>query len=123
MPLYEKRKFIRLEALHLLDYLILNKDGSSGTYSMGRTLDVSADGIKLETNQPIPYDTELLITLGIEDNLVDIIGRVTYCQTLKGRYNSGIVFLKIDKAARKIVTDYVTAFHERKNKIGAPAQD
>ncbi len=113
----EQRKFIRYDALHLLDYLVLDEEGNPGTYSMGRTMDVSIDGIKLETTTPFTADTRLLITIGIEDDLVDLEGRTTHAKPLDGRYVSGVTFLKITKNGRRVFSKYVEAFRQRKREL------
>jgi hypothetical protein len=113
----EQRKFIRYDSLHLLDYIELDEEGNPGTYSMGRTIDVSIDGIKLETTTPFKADTRLLITLGIEDDLVDLEGQTTHAHPLDGRYFSGITFLKITKNGRRVLAKYVEAFQQREKKL------
>lgn len=113
----EKRKFIRQDSLHLLDYLVINQEGTTGDYSMGRTLDVSLNGMKMETIYQIPVDGTLIITLGIEDNLVDISATPTYCKTQNGRYVSGIEFMKVDKPGRKVLQHYVEIFQARKHEL------
>ena len=80
----EKRKFIRYDSLHLLDYLVLDEEGKPGIYSMGRTIDVSLDGLKLETTNPFPPNTRLLITVGIEDDLIDLEGQTTHAHPQTG---------------------------------------
>lgn len=113
----EKRKFIRHEALHLLDYLVIDSDGNPGNYSMGRTLDVSIDGLKLETVQQFPPGTQLLITLGLQDDLVDLHGKITHCEPHMGRHASGITFARITKSGRKTLARYVEAFNRRKKEL------
>jgi hypothetical protein len=113
----EQRKFIRFDSLHLLDYIILDEDGNPGIYSMGRTIDVSVDGLKLETATPFKPDTRLLITVGIEDDLVDLEGRTTHAHTQDGRYISGITFLKINKNGRRVFAKYVDAFRQRQREL------
>jgi hypothetical protein len=113
----EQRKFIRYDALHLLDYIVLDEEGNPGTYSMGRTIDVSIDGIKLETTTPFKADTLLLITVGIEDDLVDLEGRTTHAQPLNGRFVSGVTFLKITKNGRRVLAKYVEAFRKRQTEL------
>ncbi len=113
----EQRKFIRYDSLHLLDYIVLDEDGNPGTYSMGRTIDVSIDGIKLETTTPLKTDTRVLITVGIEDDLVDLEGKTTHAHPVDGRYVSGVTFLKITKNGRRILTKYVEAFRKRKKDL------
>ena len=102
----EKRKFIRYHTLHLLDYLVLGEDGVAGIYSMGRTIDVSMDGIKLETIYPLQADTRLLITLGLEDDLVNLEGRTTYSAPCHDRFVSGVTFLKIPREDRQILIQF-----------------
>jgi hypothetical protein len=113
----EHRKFIRYDALHLLDYLVLDEEGNPGTYSMGRTIDVSVDGLKLETTTALKTDTHLLITLGIEDDLIDLKGRTTHAYPQDGRYISGITFLKISKDGRRVLAKYVEAFRKRQKEL------
>ncbi len=113
----EQRKFIRHDSLHLLDYIVLDEEGNPGIYSMGRTIDVSVDGIKLETTIPLATDTRLLITLGIEDDLVELEGRTTHAHPQDGRYISGVTFLKISRNGRRVLSKYVEAFRQRKREL------
>jgi len=110
MIAHNKRRFLRMDSLHLLDYLVLEADGSHGRYSMGRTLDVSIDGIQLETAQSLRPGTRLLITLGLEENLVDIEGEVVYCRPRRSRYLSGVTFWRVEKGDRLILDQYINAF-------------
>lgn len=109
----EKRRFIRHDAIHLLDYLVLDQGGNSGTYSMGRTLDVSSNGLKLETAQPFPQGTRLKITIGLANELVDLTGTVTYCRATQDRYVSGVTFEGLTSDSRKILSLYIEAFNKR----------
>ena len=113
----EQRKFIRYDSLHLLDYLVLDEEGNPGTYSMGRTIDVSIDGLKLETTTHFKPNTRLLITVGIEDDLVDLEGRTTHALPHNGRYLYGITFLKISKDGRRVFSKYTEAFRKRKSEL------
>ena len=113
----EQRKFIRYDSLHLLDYLVLDEEGKPGIYSMGRTIDVSLDGLKLETTTPFPPNTRLLITVGIEDDLVDLEGQTTHARQQDGRYISGITFLKTSKEGRRVLVKYIEAFQRRKKEL------
>lgn len=113
----EKRKFLRLDSLHLLDYLVIDSDGNQGDYSMGRTLDVSLNGIKMETVNSIPSDCSLIITLGIEENLVDITGSTIHTQKSQNRYVSGIEFNKVTAENRAVLRQYVDEFQARKDAL------
>jgi len=113
----EQRKFIRYDALHLLDYVVLDENGDPGDYSMGRTIDVSIDGIKLETSTPLKTNTKLLITVGLEDDLIDLEGKTIHTSPHDGRFLSGVGFLKISKEGRRIFAKYVEAFRRRKAEL------
>ncbi|MFH0785348.1 MAG: PilZ domain-containing protein [Pseudomonadota bacterium] len=113
----EHRKFIRYDSLHLLDYLVLDDEGKAGNYSMGRTIDVSIDGIKLETISPLKADTRLLVTIGLEDDLVNLEGLTTHAAPCDGRFVSGVTFLKISKNGRRVLAKYVEAFRKRKMEL------
>lgn len=110
----EKRKFLRLDSLHLLDYRIMDSEGNEREYAMGRTLDVSINGIKMETTNAIPGDGELIITLGIEDTLVDVSGDLIHTTEEANRYVSGIEFNKVSSEDRAILRQYVDEFQARK---------
>ncbi len=110
----EKRKFIRHDALNLLDYLIIDSEGQTGEYSMARTLDVSYEGLKLEISHCFDPDTQMLITLGLEDKLVDLTGRVIYCQPRGSRFIAGVSFDQIEQDDRRVLSLYINAFNKLK---------
>jgi hypothetical protein len=117
----EKRKYIRWDSIHLLDYVVIDPDGSRGRYSMGRSLDVSLNGVKLETVHRLPAEAVLEITVGIEDDLIDLTGRVTHTNTRGGRYVSGVEFVKMSAEGRRIFRLYTEAF--KKHQDEAPQAD
>ena len=106
----EHRHSIRKNSLHLLDYLIIDQHGLQTTYSMGRTLDVSENGLKLETTHEISKGDTLLITVGLEEDLVDLRGEVVHTEILDGCYITGIEFLDISAEGRRIFKKYAEAF-------------
>ncbi|MBU0944535.1 MAG: S-methyl-5-thioribose-1-phosphate isomerase [Proteobacteria bacterium] len=108
----DKRHFIRLDSLHLLDYLVIDREGRQTIYSMGRTLDVSENGLKLETTQPIAIDDTLLITVGLEEELIDLTGEVKHCEKASGRYATGIEFSDISDEGKRIFKIYTEAFRK-----------
>lgn len=118
----EKRRFIRYDALHLLDYTEMNADGSRGIYSMGRTLDVSIDGIKLEVKDRLEPGTLLLVTVGLEDHLVELLGEIIHTTPTAGRFVSGVAFKQMTKEGRAIFTRYTEAFRQRRQQLQQAGQ-
>jgi len=108
----ERRRYIRPEALNLLDYLVVDQQGRQGEYSMGRTLNVSEGGILMETHIPLPVGQQVMITIGLEDELVDVMGRIVYATFDAGRHQNGIEFFHVADNDKKVLDRYVKAFHE-----------
>lgn len=107
----ENRHFVRKQSLHLLDYIVIDRNGLQTTYSMGRTLDVSENGLKLETTQQISKGDTLLITVGLEDDLVDLRGEVIHSEYRDKRYITGVEFRDISEEGKRILKRYTEAFH------------
>lgn len=108
MKISEKRKYIRHDALHLLDYTVIDGDGNPGAYSMGRTLDVCLDGLRLETTTPLHTDTRIRLTVGFEDQLIDVEGRTTHTSPQSDdRFISGVSFSRVSKNGRKLLIKYL----------------
>ena len=108
----ERRQYIRPEALNLLDYLVVDDQGRQGDYSMGRTLNVSKGGILMETHIPLPQGQRVMITLGLKDELIDIMGRIVYTTFNAGRHLNGIEFFHVSDADQRILDRYIKAFHK-----------
>ena len=80
------------------------------THSMGRTLDISENGLKLETIQEISTGDTLVITIGLEEDLIDLTADVTHVEKAGDRYNSGIEFIDITGEGKRIFEKYTEAF-------------
>src|SRR6056297_3165569 len=74
-----RRKQDRYDSLNLLTYICIDSDGKEWKQGMGRTLNISQSGIKVETHDAIDTQLVMLLSVGIEDDLVDIKGRTVYC--------------------------------------------
>ncbi|MCL2789349.1 MAG: PilZ domain-containing protein [Desulfobulbus sp.] len=106
----EHRRYIRPESLNLLDYLIIDDQGRPGEYSMARTLNVSKGGILVETHLPLPQGQQVMITLGLKDQLIDVMGRIVYSAIDAGRNHSGIEFFHISDNDKRVLDSYIAAF-------------
>lgn len=94
----EHRKNRRIRSLHLTCYV--PRKGSEQEYivSIGRTLDVSKGGVKVETHRELAKGTELDMDMAIEDQLITAKGVVVYVNPLPGGlYATGIRFTSISE--------------------------
>ena len=110
----EKRKHSRIDSLHLLNYIYTDTKKEGLTQGMGRTLNISESGVLLETHTPIGVGLDISLTIGFEEEMVDIKGRVVYTkENTDDMYESGIEFYSMDKNLQEILRRYITAFNAR----------
>ncbi len=105
-----QRKFERKDTLNILDYVVLNEDGDPVSNGMGRTLNVSKKGFLLETHTPLEKGQMLSITVGLEDNVIELKGQVNHVESSADKkFCSGIEFLEIDKNDKRIFEKFLKA--------------
>jgi len=107
MTIEEKRKHTRIDSLNL-SYICLDEKNKKVKQGMGRTLNVSESGILLETNFPIDSKHIVLLTIGLEEDIVDIKGRAVHSKTnAQGMHEVGIEFMDTDNKANKILKKFI----------------
>lgn len=103
----DKRKHTRFESLNL-SYLCLDDAENIVKQGMGRTLNISESGILLEAYFPIDTSYKILLTIGLEEKLVDLEGRLAHSRpTQKGKHEVGIEFVNMDDDARNMIKDFI----------------
>jgi hypothetical protein len=114
MTTKEKRKHSRIKALNLISFSCIGETDQALSQGMGRTLNLSEDGILLETHAPVDPKHTVVMAIGLEDDLINIKGRVVY--SIGGgdeRFEAGIEFIKIGEATLEVLRKYITAFREQ----------
>ncbi|MBU0483007.1 MAG: PilZ domain-containing protein [Proteobacteria bacterium] len=112
MSTREHREAERKDSLNLLDYVIIDANGVPITRSMARTLNVSMKGILLETHIPLKKGQNLLITIGLGDNLLEIKAHVTHTEPCnQDKFCSGVGFENLDQKSTKVLQQYLDAFN------------
>jgi len=107
-----KRRYERYDSLNLLSYVCLDEEGKEWMQGMGRTLNISEIGLQLETHEPIETRYVVLLSLGIEDDLVDIRGKVKYCNRGEdNKFEAGIEFLEVPPQAYNQLKQYINEFN------------
>ncbi len=109
----ENRRHPRIESLNLIAYACMDSKGNLVNQGMGRTLNISEIGLLLETAFPLDCEDVMLMGVGIQDELIDIRGRVVYTrENHEKKYESGIEFIEIDNRSIKILKEYIEAFQK-----------
>jgi hypothetical protein len=115
----ERRSASRLDSKNLISYICLDKNNHKTGQGMGRTLNISENGIMLETHVPIDPDGSMSLTIGLEEELMDIDGEITFSKKKEdGKYETGVHFRKQDEEKRRFLRHYITLFREQEYETG-----
>lgn len=101
----DQREYPRVEACNLISYTVTDPGGNPTDQRMGKALDVSQNGICLETARQVKSEYISLMTSDVEENLIEIKGRVAYSKKseqnlfrtgirLEGTHDENIRFAK-----------------------------
>lgn len=103
----ERRRSGRFETLNLLDNIVLGKKGEPVARGMGRTLNISEVGLLFESNVACDMDQMLIITIALEEDLVEIKGLVRHLEPFGDKFRLGIEFIEIKEEDRKILKKFL----------------
>jgi len=110
----DRRKNERIQTHNLL-YLCIKENDDLIQQGMGRTLNISEGGIRLETNFHIDSQKSVFLSIAFEDNIAELNGRIAYYIKKNDRYEFGIQFEDIDRAAAAILKQYIRVFKKENN--------
>lgn len=109
----EQRKAVRINSLNL-SYIGIDENNVTVKQAMGRTLNVSENGILLETHFPIDAKQIVSLSLALEDDLIDMKGEVVYSrQGEEDKFETGIKFIEVKEASRQVLKKYIQAFQKQ----------
>jgi hypothetical protein len=92
-PLVERRKYPRVRALHLVTYSAQSGSVQKIPASIGRTLDLSSSGTRLEVYQRIDPHCELEVEIAVGDTIFSTHGKYIHSSPIaEGIYTVGIEF-------------------------------
>ncbi len=115
----ERRSAARLDSKNLISYISLDKNNHKSGQGMGRTLNISENGILLETYVPVDPDGSISLTMGLEEEIMDIEGKITFSNKKEdGKFETGVHFYKPDEEKRRFLRHYITLFREQEYETG-----
>jgi hypothetical protein len=101
----DKRQSPRRPSDHLLSYTHLGTDKKPDDVGMGKTLDVSRDGVKIQTHQTFPVGTNFEMVIAVKEQLVEATGRIVHGRkAARGFYNMGISFVDIQEQDKEFLS-------------------
>jgi hypothetical protein len=91
----EKRKSPRKKSYSLVSFVEKNGELDTGSVTVGRTLNISAGGIRLESMEPMEQGQVLDMEIAIGNRVFGLHGEVVYCRRIReGLYAVGVRFQK-----------------------------
>jgi len=114
----ERRKHTRIKISNYIMQESIDKEGQIVSSSMGKALNVSRSGIMLETAHPIEAENVSLTTVDLDNNLMEMKGRLIYCRKIdSGMYQSGIKFIGSEDETAKFAVKLIKLYHHRKHNL------
>ena len=100
----EKRGSPRIRSLNLTSYVPKKDEQQEYIISIGRTLDVSEGGAKIETHRKLDRGVQLELQIAVEDRIISARGEVLYSRDLgRGLFGTGIRFTSIDEEDKRLL--------------------
>jgi PilZ domain len=114
MEINERRHHPRIDALNLISFSCIDATESLVAQGMGRTLNVSEDGILIETHVSVDPKYIIELSIGLEDELINIKGNIIFSTPGKDeKFEAGIEFIETDDATIEILKKYIKVFSEQ----------
>jgi hypothetical protein len=102
-----KRKHQRIRSLNL-SYICLDENNNIVKQGMGRTLNISKSGILLETHFPIESEYLVLMTIALEEDLLEIKGKPIHSRSIEtGEFEVGIEFLEPNQDSIRLLKNFI----------------
>lgn len=110
MTASERRRQPRYDSLNL-SYVLVDEAGSFIEQGVGRTLNVSESGLCLETNIETNTRQSLLLTIALEDELIELKGKIIYCKAGSGAmFETGVAFTEISEKDAGTLQEFIRIF-------------
>ncbi len=111
----EYRMYPRVETCNLISYLAIMENGEITDQSIGRALNISQGGIHLESPRLILSEHVSLMSVDLDNNLIEIKGTVVYSkENGSGMIGYGIRFQGQHNENIQFAIKLIKVFHHRK---------
>ena len=106
----DKRKHQRIQSLNL-SYICLDEHNNIVKEGMGRTLNISESGILLETQFAIELEYLVIMTIALQEDLLEIKGKPIHAQSNEtGNFEVGIEFLEPDQDSIQLLKNFIAKY-------------
>ncbi|MGD9132991.1 MAG: hypothetical protein PVF78_05060 [Desulfobacterales bacterium] len=117
----ERRIYPRVKTCNLISYMAIRENGQITDLGMGRALNLSQNGIFLETSRLLFSEHISLMSIDLDNNLIETKGQIIYSELNgSGMVGNGIRLQGEHHENIQFATKLIKVFHFRKNRT-APA--
>ena len=111
----EQRKHPRVRIYYPVTYACLDSDGHVIEERMATAVDISQSGMLIESADIVISEYVQLISIDLEENIIENIGKVAYCRRSEnGKYRIGISFYGKHDTNIDFVKKIIRAYHYQK---------
>ena len=113
----ERRKYPRVRVYYPISYVCMDKNDCVVQQNMGMALNISKSGILIGTGNRVFSKYVTLIAIDLNKNIVEIKGKVAYCQKIKSeKYRTGISFEGTHAQNIHFVKGLIRAYYYNRDK-------
>jgi hypothetical protein len=111
----EKRKYPRVKICSTISYIGSDEDGTILEQCMGVVLDISQNGLLIESLQEVKSTNLSIMASTQKNSLIKIKGKVANCRKAQsGRFRTGIILQGTHEENVRFVKELIRAFHYQK---------
>jgi hypothetical protein len=110
----DQRQYPRVPLCNLISYATIDRQGDPSDHRMGRALDVSQNGVYLETASAVTSKYISLMTSDVVDKLIEIKGKVAYSrENGDAMFRTGIRFEGTHDENVRFAKKLIRVYHNR----------
>jgi hypothetical protein len=105
-----RRSVARVRSLNLVSVAQFDEQGFRSDLAVGRTLDISSQGVRVELNRALPLRSTVRLSLALGHSIIEIEGTVCHLEVLDDRKCSmGLQFERISDEDLERIEAYLSA--------------
>jgi hypothetical protein len=105
----ERRREARERTYQLVNVARLNREGVPVEQALGRTLDLSRGGLRVELDHDVPTGARVQVDLALREALVCLQAEVKSVQPEDGAFQVGLEFKEVDDPTFERIDDFLRA--------------
>ena len=111
----ENRKYPRVKISNTISYVGSDENGTVIEQCMGVIIDISQNGLLIESLQEVESKKLSLMASTQKNNLIKIKGKVAYCRKDEsGKFKTGILLQGTHEENVRFVKELIRAYHYQK---------